>query len=79
VRNALSAKGHMYASPFYGESSFLMYRKDILAKNGVTMPLHPTWQQVAARCAKDQDFVDGRHLPAWQAGWGDLGAAFTTV
>src|SRR5438552_18260307 len=33
VRNALSAKGHMYASPFYGESSFLMYRKDVLAKN----------------------------------------------
>src|SRR5690349_22987495 len=31
VRNALSVKGHMYASPFYGESSFLMYRKDILA------------------------------------------------
>ena len=45
VRNALSAKGHMYAAPFYGESSFLMYRKDILAKNGVKMPLHPTWQQ----------------------------------
>src|SRR4029077_19185156 len=47
VRNALSANGHMYASPFYGESSFLMYRKDILAKAGVAMPLHPTWQQVA--------------------------------
>src|SRR6266545_5611158 len=29
VRNALSAKGHLYAAPFYGESSFLMYRKDI--------------------------------------------------
>src|SRR6202162_4590153 len=25
VRNALSVNGHMYASPFYGESSFLMY------------------------------------------------------
>src|SRR5712691_13166088 len=48
VRNALSAKGHLYAAPFYGESSFLMYRKDILAKKGVKMPLHPTWQQVAA-------------------------------
>src|SRR5215208_4345587 len=26
VRNALSADGKMYAAPFYGESSFLMYR-----------------------------------------------------
>src|ERR1700747_986649 len=41
VRNALSAKGHLYASPFYGESSFLMYRKDILAKNGIKFSLHP--------------------------------------
>src|SRR5258708_38130082 len=30
VRNGLSAKGKLYASPFYAESSFLMYRKDIL-------------------------------------------------
>src|SRR5438874_1738989 len=52
VRNALSAKGHLYAAPFYGESSFLMYRKDILAKKGVKMPLHPTWKQVAAAARK---------------------------
>src|SRR5690349_20014139 len=52
VRNALSANGHMYASPFYGESSFLMYRKDVLAKSGVKIPLHPTWQQVAAIARK---------------------------
>src|SRR5581483_2271914 len=39
VRNGLSAKGHLYASPFYAESSFLMYRKDVMAKNGVTIPL----------------------------------------
>jgi sorbitol/mannitol transport system substrate-binding protein len=52
VRNGLSAKGHLYASPFYGESSFLMYRKDVLAKAGVKMPLHPTWQQVATIAKK---------------------------
>src|SRR4051794_1198623 len=28
VRNGLSAGGKLYASPFYAESSFLMYRKD---------------------------------------------------
>ena len=33
--------------PFYGESSFLMYRKDLFEQAGITMPAHPTWQQVA--------------------------------
>jgi sorbitol/mannitol transport system substrate-binding protein len=79
VRNALSAKGHMYASPFYGESSFLMYRKDILAKNGVTMPLHPTWQQVAAAARKIKTSSMAGICLRGKPGWGDLGAAFTTV
>src|SRR3954453_3936028 len=52
VRNALSTDGKLYAAPFYGESSFLMYRKDVLQKAGVTMPLHPTWDQVAAIARK---------------------------
>src|SRR5690242_11278947 len=29
VRKGLSADGKLYAVPFYGESSFLMYRKDL--------------------------------------------------
>ncbi len=79
VRNALSAKGHMYASPFYGESSFLMYRKDILAKDGVSMPLHPTWDQVATIARKiNTPSVAGICLRG-KPGWGDLGASFTTV
>ena len=79
VRNALSAKGQMYASPFYGESSFLMYRKDVLAKKGVKMPLHPTWQQVATIARKiDTGSMAGICLRG-KPGWGDLGAAFTTV
>src|SRR4029453_9086575 len=48
VRNALSAKGKMYASPFYAESSFVMYRKDVLAKKHVTMPAKPTGERMAA-------------------------------
>ena len=52
VRNGLSANGKLYASPFYAESSFLMYRKDVLAKAGLTMPAHPTWDQVAAIARK---------------------------
>src|SRR5919197_330010 len=42
VRNALSYQGKLYAAPFYGESSFLMYRKDVLKKAGITMPAKPT-------------------------------------
>jgi sorbitol/mannitol transport system substrate-binding protein len=79
VRDALSAKGHMYASPFYGESSFLMYRKDVLAKAGVTMPLHPTWTQVAAAARKVNTPSMAGICLRGKPGWGDLGAAFTTV
>jgi sorbitol/mannitol transport system substrate-binding protein len=79
VRNALSAKGRMYASPFYGESSFVMYRKDVLAKAGVTMPLHPTWQQVAAIARKVNTSSMAGICLRGKPGWGDLGAAFTTV
>jgi polyol transport system substrate-binding protein len=79
VRNALSARGHMYASPFYGESSFLMYRKDVLAKDGVTMPLHPTWAQVAAIARKINTPSMAGICLRGKPGWGDLGASFTTV
>ena len=79
VRNALSANGHMYASPFYGESSFLMYRKDVLAKAGVTMPLHPTWDQVATIARKINTSSMAGICLRGKPGWGDLGAAFTTV
>ena len=79
VRDGLSVDGKMYASPFYGESSFLMYRKDVLAKAGVTLPKKPTWAQVAAAARK----VNTKNMAGiclrGKPGWGDLGAAFTTV
>ena len=79
VRNALSADGKLYAAPFYGESSFLMYRKDVLKKAGVTMPDHPTWAQVADAARKvDSPSMAGICLRG-KPGWGDLGASFTTV
>jgi len=79
VRNALSAKGHLYASPFYGESSFLMYRKDVLRKNGIKMPLHPTWQRVAQVARKINSSSMAGICLRGKPGWGDLGASFTTV
>jgi sorbitol/mannitol transport system substrate-binding protein len=79
VRNGLSANGKLYASPFYAESSFLMYRKDVLAKAGVKMPLHPTWQQVATIAEKINTPSMAGICLRGKPGWGDLGAAFTTV
>ena len=79
VRNALSADGKMYAAPFYGESSFLMYRKDVLNKAGVKLPLHPTWDQVAAAARKVNTPQMAGICLRGKPGWGDLGASFTTV
>src|SRR5205823_14308853 len=79
VRSGLAAKGKLYASPFYAESSFVMYRKDVFAKKHVKMPARPTWQQVAAIARKvDSPSMAGICLRG-KPGWGDLGAAFTTV
>src|SRR6478752_6830703 len=51
LRNSLSYQGNMYSVPFYGESSFLMYRKDMFEKAGIKVnpdaKYHPTWQEVA--------------------------------
>ncbi|MER6453645.1 sugar ABC transporter substrate-binding protein [Streptomyces sp900105245] len=73
--------GKLYGQPFYGESSFLMYRKDVFAAKGLTMPAHPTWRQVAALAAEADGARPGmkgiclRGLP----GWGELMAPLTTV
>jgi sorbitol/mannitol transport system substrate-binding protein len=79
VRNALSANGKMYASPFYAESSFVMYRKDVMRANNVTVPARPTWDQIATIARKvDSNRMAGICLRG-KPGWGDLGASFTTV
>ena len=81
IKGLSGSDGKLYAAPFYGESSMLMYRKDLAAKAGVTIPLHPTWQQVAAAAAKMNDPKNGvagiclRGLP----GWGEQFAPLTTV
>src|SRR5579859_2479708 len=41
VRDALSAGGKLYAAPFYAESSFTLYRKDLFDKAGLKMPEKP--------------------------------------
>jgi sorbitol/mannitol transport system substrate-binding protein len=82
ITKSLSGEdGKLYGLPFYGESSFLMYRKDVLQQKGITMPDRPTWQQVADIAAKVDGAQPGmkgiclRGLP----GWGEMFAPLTTV
>ena len=79
VRKGLTADGNLYAVPFYGESSMLMYRKDLFEQAGLTMPERPTWTEVAefARQLKtpDRAGICLRGLP----GWGEQLAPLDTV
>jgi sorbitol/mannitol transport system substrate-binding protein len=78
---ALSSDGHVYAEPFYGESSFLMYRKDVFAQLGLTMPAKPTWQQVADLAAKADGAQAGMKgiCLRGEVGWGQVFAPLTSV
>jgi polyol transport system substrate-binding protein len=81
IRESLSYQDSMYAVPFYGESSFLTYRKDLFDAASLTMPKHPTWQQVADFAAKlddPQHGVAGICLRG-KPGWGESLAPLTTV
>jgi len=79
VKDALSVDGKQYAVPFYGESSILMYNKEILDGAGVKMPNNPTWQQVAAAAKKVNNADHAGICLRGKPGWGDLFAPLTTV
>ncbi len=72
IRDAVSVSGKLYAAPFYGESSMVMYRTDLFQKAGLTMPEKPTWDFVidAAKKLTDKSGRRLRHLPAGQGGLG---------
>lgn len=81
VREALTYEDGLYAVPFYGESSFLMYRTDLFAAAGLEMPANPTWQEVADLAAALHDpenDVAGICLRGL-AGWGEVLAPLNTV
>ncbi|MFF2298510.1 ABC transporter substrate-binding protein [Arthrobacter sp. NPDC058127] len=73
--------GKLYGEPFYGESSFLMYRKDIFDAKGLTMPANPTWDQVADLAAKVDGAAPGMKgiCLRGQPGWGEIFGPLTTV
>ena len=81
MRNGLSADGKQYAAPFYGESSMLMYRKDLVEKAGMEMPDKPTWDHVAKVVEKIHDAENGVYgiCLRGKPGWGDNMAFLTTL
>ena len=79
VRDAISYNGQQFAVPFYGESSILMYNKEIMDAAGITVPNNPTWPEIREIAAQvNSDDVDGICMRG-KPGWGDLFAPLTTV
>jgi sorbitol/mannitol transport system substrate-binding protein len=81
VRNGLSAEGKLYAVPFYAESSFTFYRKDLFDAAGLTMPEQPSYDDI-------RQFAEKLHDPGnnvygiclrGKPGWGENMAYFSTL
>jgi sorbitol/mannitol transport system substrate-binding protein len=81
MRNGLSVDGKMYAAPFYGESSMLMYRKDLTDKAGIKFANRPTWNDVRDAAAKIHDPKNGVYgiCLRGKPGWGDNMAFLSTM
>ncbi|MCJ9724228.1 sugar ABC transporter substrate-binding protein [Agrobacterium sp. SHOUNA12C] len=81
IRSGLTTDGKLYAAPFYGESSMVMYRKDLFEKAGLKMPDAPTWTFIADAARKITDKsheVYGICLRG-KAGWGENMAFLTAT
>ena len=81
VRKGLTVDGSMYAAPFYAESSFTLYRKDLFDQAGLKMPEQPKWSEIAQFAdklsdkSKDQYGICLRGKP----GWGENMGLITTI
>ena len=81
MRAGLSHDGTLYAAPFYGESSMVMYRTDLMEQAGLEMPDEPTWafiREAAAAMDDDANDINGICLRG-KAGWGEGGAFINTL
>ena len=81
MAGGLSYDGTLYAAPFYGESSMVMYRKDLMEKAGMEMPKAPTWDFIrkAAAAMTDRDNEINGICLRGKAGWGEGGAFITAM
>jgi sorbitol/mannitol transport system substrate-binding protein len=81
IRGGLSVDDKLYAAPFYGESSMVMYRKDLFEAAGLEMPDAPTWDFIgeAARKITDKDKEIYGICLRGKAGWGENMAFLTAM
>ncbi len=84
VAAGLSADGKLMAVPFYAESSFTMYRKDLFDAAGLTMPEQPTYADIAGFAekltdkSKEQYGICLRGKPGWGENMAFLGTLVNT-
>ncbi|MBR9762598.1 MAG: sugar ABC transporter substrate-binding protein [Rhodobacteraceae bacterium] len=79
IAGGLTTDGTLYAAPFYGESSMVMYRKDLMEAAGLEMPDAPTWDFIKeAAAAMTEGDVYGICLRG-KAGWGENMAFLTAM
>ena len=81
IRDGLSQNGQLYAAPFYGESSMIMYRSDLVKKAGMEIKDRPTWDHLRDVAAKIHDPAHGVYGVCLRGkpGWGDNMALITTI
>ena len=81
IRGGLTVDGNLVAAPFYGESSMVMYRTDLMEKAGLTMPEAPTWAFIkeAAAAMTDKDAEIYGICLRGKAGWGENMAFLTAM
>ena len=81
VKAGLSANGKMFAVPFYAESSFTFYRKDLFDAAGIKMPDKPTYDQMADFAVKLTDKAHEQYgiCLRGKPGWGENMAFFDTM
>ena len=81
VVKGISFEDELYALPFYGESSMLMYNTEIMEEAGIEIPEQPTWEEIADIACQVHDPENGQYGIALRAlpGWGQGMAVMTTV
>ena len=84
LRDGLSYQGKLYALPFYGESSLLVYRKDLFAAKGLQMPEQATYDDIKKFADALSDKTKGiygitlRGKPGWGENMAYLGTLINT-
>ena len=81
VRLGASYQGHLYALPFYAESTMTFYRKDLFKQAGLSMPDQPSYEDItrfASALHDPEHGVYGIGLRG-KAGWGGNIAYISTL